>query len=54
MTDEEEGFLRDPVTALMAGAAQMHEMFLAWQATGFTEHQALELTKAVLMAMVLK
>lgn len=44
----------DPMTALQVGAAQLHEMFLAWQLTGFNEHQALELTKAAVMAMILK
>lgn len=42
------------MTALQVGAAQLHEMFMAWQVSGFSEHQALELTKAAIMAMVLK
>lgn len=44
----------DPLTALQVGALQQHEMFLSWIAAGFTEYQALELLKAVVMAMVLK
>ena len=44
----------DPVTLLQAGAASQHEMYLAWVSVGFTEAQALELLKAVVMAMVLK
>ncbi len=44
----------DPMTALQVGAAQLHEMFMAWQLAGFTEYQALELTKAAVTAMILK
>lgn len=43
-----------PVTALQVRAAELHEMFLAWQLAGFSEYQALELTKAAIMAMILK
>lgn len=42
----------DPVSALQAGAAQQHEMFLAWQAAGFSEPQALELLKVVIATMI--
>ena len=41
----------EPLTQLAEGAAQMHEMFLAYQHAGFTEHQALYLVAAVLRGM---
>ncbi len=44
----------DPITPLTAGAAEQHEMFLAWIAAGFTEAQALELMKAAITAVILK
>jgi hypothetical protein len=44
----------DPITALQVSAVQQHEMFLAWQVAGFDAAQALELLKAVIMAMILK
>jgi hypothetical protein len=43
---------QDPMTALAEGAAQMHEMFLAYQQAGFTEQQALYLTGCALRAML--
>jgi len=46
MTDErppeEEGVL-EPFTSLLEAAMSAHEMFLAFQAAGFTEQQALYL-----------
>ena len=41
---------QDPLTELAAGAAQLHEFFLAQVAAGFTEAQALQLVIAVLTA----
>lgn len=38
------------LTALMAGAAATHEMFLAYVAAGFTEAQALYLVAQLLAA----
>ncbi|MEV8474873.1 hypothetical protein [Streptomyces sp. NPDC051173] len=37
----------DPITGLAEHAAQLHEMFLAFQHAGFTENQALELVIAL-------
>jgi hypothetical protein len=38
----------DPITVLMAGAVQMHELYLAFMKAGFTEDQALRLVIAVI------
>ncbi|MEU4173262.1 hypothetical protein AB0F46_41290 [Streptomyces sp. NPDC026665] len=40
----------DPFTELAALAAQHHEIYEAWIAAGFTDRQALELLKTVIMA----
>lgn len=37
----------DPITELAELAAQLHEMFMAFQAAGFTENQALEVVIAL-------
>ncbi|MCX5144632.1 hypothetical protein [Streptomyces sp. NBC_00338] len=42
----------DPMTVLAAAAAQVHELYQSYVDAGFTEQQALELTKAVLIAGV--
>lgn len=42
----------DFITELAAGAAQLHEVYLAYINAGFTEMQAFELTKAILVASV--
>lgn len=39
----------DPVSALAAGAAQLHELFMAWVSSGFTRAEALQLVIAVMM-----
>lgn len=39
----------DPITAMTAAAVQLHEMFQALVAAGFTPEQALELTKTALL-----
>ncbi|WP_405925425.1 hypothetical protein [Streptomyces sp. NBC_00035] len=44
----------DPITALAAGAAQLHEAYLAYLNAGFTAEQAFELTKTVLAASITK
>lgn len=57
MTDDEDegGELPfEPLTLLQVSAMQQHEMFTSWEEAGFTEHQALELLKAFIMALVLK
>jgi hypothetical protein len=38
----------DPLSALAAAAAQMHELFLAWVGAGFTRAEALQMIIAVL------
>jgi hypothetical protein len=43
---------QEPLTALAEGAAQMHEMFLAYIQAGFTEQQALYLVGCALKAML--
>ncbi|SDL27970.1 hypothetical protein SAMN05421806_12536 [Streptomyces indicus] len=40
----------DPITQLAAAAVQLHEAYLAYVNAGFTEDQAFELTKAILVA----
>lgn len=47
MTDQEPV---DPISELRQLAAQIHELYLEWVAAGFTETQALDLCKAVLVA----
>ncbi|MFE7485447.1 hypothetical protein [Streptomyces sp. NPDC057552] len=42
----------DPMTELAAAAVQLHEMYQAYVGAGFTEQQALELTKAVIVANI--
>jgi hypothetical protein len=39
----------DPITAMAAAAIQLHEMYEAFVAAGFTREQAFELTKATLL-----
>jgi len=39
---------QDPLTELAAGAVQLHELFLAQVAAGFTEQQAMQIVIAVL------
>ena len=39
----------DPITDLAAAAVQLHEMYSAFVAAGFTTEQALELTKTALL-----
>lgn len=38
----------DPLTALMQGAAQMHELYLALRSAGFSEWQAMQLLCALI------
>ncbi|WP_329521179.1 hypothetical protein [Spirillospora sp. NBC_01491] len=38
----------DPVTELAAGAAQLHELYEAYGAAGFTEQQAMQLLCAII------
>lgn len=40
---------QDPITELAEAAASQHEMFMAWVEAGFTESQAMELMKTVIM-----
>ncbi|MET4670852.1 MULTISPECIES: hypothetical protein [Streptomyces] len=42
----------DPMTELAAASAQLHEMYQAYVDAGFTEQQALDLTKAVIVANI--
>ncbi|MGQ4733313.1 hypothetical protein ACUN3E_37360 [Streptomyces sp. Ju416(a)] len=42
----------DPMTELAAAAVQLHEMHQAYVEAGFTEQQALDLTKAVIVANI--
>ncbi|MFE9448290.1 hypothetical protein [Streptomyces sp. NPDC006739] len=41
---------QDPITDLAAGAAQVHELYLAYIGAGFNEHQALRLVISILTA----
>jgi hypothetical protein len=43
---------QDPITVLAEGAAQAHEVFLAYIAAGFSEQQALYLTAQVITAAI--
>lgn len=47
MPDEEP---RDPLTQLAEGAAQVHELFLAYVSAGFTRPEALHLVTAMVVA----
>lgn len=40
----------EPMTALAAGAAQQHELFMAWVGAGFTRAEALQLLLGVIGA----
>ena len=42
----------DPITALVAAAAQQHELYLAYVAAGFTSAQAMQLICAMVAAAV--
>ncbi|MFI6510119.1 hypothetical protein ACIBCT_21145 [Streptosporangium sp. NPDC050855] len=42
----------DPITLLAEGAAQLHELFLAYLNAGFTEPQALFLLGQMLQASI--
>ena len=42
----------DPMTKLAQQAAQLHEVYETYVQAGFTEQQAFELTKAILLANV--
>lgn len=40
----------EPITELAGQAAQLHELYLAFIQAGFTEAQAFDLVKAILVA----
>jgi hypothetical protein len=42
----------DPITLLMAGAAQLHEFYVSLVNSGFEPDQAIELTKTMMIAAV--
>lgn len=44
----DEGMPNSPLTALAEGAAQLHEVYSAYVAAGFSEQQALYLTACAL------
>ena len=44
----------DPTTMLAQGAAQLHELFLAYVAAGFTEAQAMQVVSAMVIGAALK
>ena len=39
----------DPLEQLQVGATQLHSLFISFVSAGFTEDQALELTKTVMI-----
>jgi hypothetical protein len=39
----------DPMSAMQAGSAAVHEFFLSWVEAGFTRPEALEITIRVLL-----
>ena len=41
---------KDPVPTLLEGAITLHELFLSYQAGGFTEQQAFVLVQTILAA----
>ena len=45
---------QDPITALAAGAAQLHELYLAWVEAGFSDGQAMQMMCAMLMGTAMK
>ena len=42
----------EPLSELVEGAVNQHEMYMAWIEAGFTENQSLELLKAVLTSLI--
>ena len=48
MADE----MPEPITVLAARAAELHEMYLAFQNSGFTEAQAFDLVKTMVTATI--
>jgi len=42
----------DPITELAAAAAQLHELYTAYIDAGFTEPQAFDLIKTVMLGSV--
>lgn len=40
----------DPITQLAAAAVQLHELYVSYIEAGFTEAQAFDLVKALLLA----
>jgi hypothetical protein len=43
---------KDPITPLMEGTTQQHELFMAYIASGFTRKEALYLIGQILTAVV--
>jgi hypothetical protein len=41
-----------PMTALAEGAAQLHEMYIAYMDAGFSEERAFDLTTTFLMSFL--
>lgn len=41
----------DPITTMLEAALSVHELFLAYQEAGFTEHQAFDLVKILAASM---
>ncbi|MFJ2110641.1 hypothetical protein ACIOEX_01710 [Streptomyces sp. NPDC087850] len=42
----------DPISQLAEAAVQLHELYLSYISAGFTEGQALDMVKAVLLASI--
>jgi hypothetical protein len=51
MPDENPG-PEDPITSLAEGAAQMHELFMAYLHAGFTRAEALQIMISIVTASI--
>jgi hypothetical protein len=51
---EDENLPPDPMSQLATGAAQQHELFMAWVNAGFTRAEAMQLLLVVVEAGIAK
>lgn len=51
---EDENLPPDPMSQLATGAAQQHELFMAWVRAGFSRAEALQIIIAIVTAGIAK
>jgi hypothetical protein len=51
---DNENLPPDPMSQLATGAAQQHELFMAWVSAGFTRAEALQLLIVIVTAGIAK